>query len=132
MTSPPQNLSSRPERTASSSAQWRDLQFPPQRHKSQPKSPNPVPPNRVPHPLQFHRKGWGPTTTASLNPYLLLAALLLLIPTAAHAQGCAQCLDSTRATPPAVQAAYRHAILLLAGFAATLFLAGLLLLGRNR
>ncbi len=47
-------------------------------------------------------------------------------------QGCAQCLDNTRATPPAVQAAYRHAILLLAGFAATLFVAGTFLLRRNR
>ena len=47
-------------------------------------------------------------------------------------QGCAQCLDTTRATPPAVQAAYRHAILLLAGSAATLFTAGTLLLRRKR
>jgi hypothetical protein len=47
-------------------------------------------------------------------------------------QGCAQCLDSTRATPPAVQAAYRHAIFLLGGFAATLFAAGTLLLRRER
>jgi hypothetical protein len=47
-------------------------------------------------------------------------------------QGCAQCLDNTRATPPAVQAAYRHAIFLLAGFAATLFVAGTFLLRRNR
>ncbi len=43
-------------------------------------------------------------------------------------QGCAQCLDNTRATPPAVQAAYRHGIFLLAGFATTLFVAGTLLL----
>jgi hypothetical protein len=47
-------------------------------------------------------------------------------------QGCAQCLDSTRATPPAVQAAYRHAIYLLAGCAVTFFTAGVLLLRRNR
>jgi len=47
-------------------------------------------------------------------------------------QGCTQCLDSTRATPPAVQAAYRQAIFLLAGFAASLFTAGTLLLKRNR
>ncbi len=47
-------------------------------------------------------------------------------------QGCAQCLDTTRATPPAVQAAYRHAILLLATAAATLFIAGTLLLRRKR
>ena len=47
-------------------------------------------------------------------------------------QGCAQCLDSTRATPPAVQAAYRHAILLLGGAGATLFITGTLLLRRQR
>jgi hypothetical protein len=47
-------------------------------------------------------------------------------------QGCAQCLDNTRATPPAVQAAYRHAILLLAGCAASVFAAGTLLLRRGR
>jgi hypothetical protein len=47
-------------------------------------------------------------------------------------QGCAQCLDNTQATPPAVQAAYRHAIILLAAAAATLFAAGTLLLRRNR
>jgi hypothetical protein len=46
-------------------------------------------------------------------------------------QGCAQCLDTTRATPPAVQAAYRHAIILLASAAATLFVAGTLLLRRR-
>lgn len=50
----------------------------------------------------------------------------------AHAQGCAQCLDSTRATPPAVQAAYRHAIILLGSAGATLFIAGTLLLRRQR
>jgi hypothetical protein len=47
-------------------------------------------------------------------------------------QGCAQCLDSTRATPPSVQAAYRHAIILLGGAGATLFIAGTLLLRRQR
>ena len=50
---------------------------------------------------------------------------------AAHAQGCAQCLDSTRATPPSVQAAYRHAILLLVGAASGLFIAGVILLRRQ-
>jgi hypothetical protein len=49
----------------------------------------------------------------------------------AHAQGCAQCLDSTRATPPAVQAAYRHAIMLLVGAASALFTIGLILFRRN-
>jgi hypothetical protein len=64
---------------------------------------------------------------------LLALAALLLVFTAPHAlaQGCAQCLDSTRATPPAVQAAYRHAILLLAGAASALFIAGLILLRRD-
>jgi hypothetical protein len=47
-------------------------------------------------------------------------------------QGCTQCLDSTRATPPAVQAAYRHAIVLMASAGATLFIAGTLLLRRHR
>ena len=47
-------------------------------------------------------------------------------------QGCAQCLDSTRAAPPAVQAAYRHAIILLASAGATLFITGTLLLRRQR
>jgi hypothetical protein len=46
-------------------------------------------------------------------------------------QGCANCLDSTQATPPAVQAAYRHAIILLATSAATIFTAATLLL-RNK
>ena len=50
----------------------------------------------------------------------------------AQGQGCTQCLDETRATPPAVQAAYRHAIYLLGGAGATLFLAGALLLRRER
>lgn len=64
---------------------------------------------------------------------LLTIAGLLLVFTAAQAfgQGCAQCLDSTRATPPAIQAAYRHAILLLIGAASTLFIGGLILLRRD-
>jgi hypothetical protein len=57
--------------------------------------------------------------------------LLTITPALAHAQGCAQCLDTTRATPPAVQAAYRHAILLLIGAASTLFITGLILLRRD-
>jgi hypothetical protein len=65
------------------------------------------------------------------DPCICFFLCLFFVP-AAHAQGCTQCLDSTRATPPAVQAAYRHAIFLLAGFAATLFTAGVLLLRRNR
>lgn len=64
---------------------------------------------------------------------LLTVAGLLLVFTATQAfgQGCAQCLDSTRATPLAVQVAYRHAILLLVGAASTLFVVGLILFRRN-
>ncbi len=75
---------------------------------------------------------WVPATNGRVVHYLLLTiALLFLTITQAHAQGCAQCLDSTRATPPEVQDAYRHAIFLLSGFGVTLFLAGALLLREN-
>ncbi len=57
---------------------------------------------------------------------------LLAVVSFARAQGCSQCLDATRATPPAVQAAYRHAIYLLGGGGASLFLVGALLLRRER
>jgi hypothetical protein len=66
----------------------------------------------------------------SLRFFLL--ALALSVGMRMHAQGCTQCLDSTRATPPAVQAAYRHAIYLLAGSAATLFAAVAILMRRER
>ena len=67
------------------------------------------------------------------RPQLLpILLLLLLTPKPAQAQGCAQCLDSTRATPPKVQAAYRHAILLLGGTGVTLFVAGALFLRNHR
>ena len=66
-----------------------------------------------------------------LVPALALV-LLLLAALPLHAQGCAQCLDSTRATPPAVQAAYRHAIYLLGGVATGFFLSTLFLLRRHR
>ncbi len=64
----------------------------------------------------------------------ILTCLFLLAAAAppAHAQGCAQCLDSTRATPPQVQAAYRHAILLLGGVGSTLFLTTLFLVRKYR
>lgn len=64
---------------------------------------------------------------------LVAAALLLFLPAfSVHAQGCAQCLDSTRATPPQVQAAYRHAILLLGGAGVAVFTVGTLLLRQKR
>lgn len=68
--------------------------------------------------------------TVTLAIALLLMTATLLTPHAG-AQGCSQCLDTTRATPPATQAAYRHAIELLAGVASALFVGGLILLRRN-
>lgn len=68
-----------------------------------------------------------------LGRLLCLASLLLILTASqAIAQGCTQCLDSTRATPPAVQAGYRHAIYLLGGFGVALFAAGLYLLRREQ
>jgi hypothetical protein len=61
----------------------------------------------------------------------IFGIVLLSMATPAHAQGCAQCLDTTRATPPRVQAAYRHAIYLLGGVGVTLFVGGLILLRRE-
>ena len=67
-----------------------------------------------------------------LRAWILLVGLITFFAAShASAQGCTQCLDSTRATPPAVQAAYRHAIFLLGGAAAALFVGGLLLLRRE-
>jgi len=64
--------------------------------------------------------------------YIVVGLLFIsLAPTLSHAQGCAQCLDTTRATPPAVRAAYRHAILLLIAAASTLFIAGVILIRRE-
>ncbi len=59
---------------------------------------------------------------------LLGFAVSLCCVTPALSQGCSQCLDSTRATPPQVQTAYRHAILLLGGAGVSLFVAGAVLL----
>lgn len=74
-----------------------------------------------------------PLHRASHARKLVLVTALLFTPAIPlHAQGCAQCLDSTRATPPQVQAAYRHAIFLLGGFATTLFITGTLLLRSRR
>ena len=60
---------------------------------------------------------------------ILLA--LALTPNPARAQGCTQCRDNTAATSPATQRAYRHAILLMSGAAATFFVATLILFKRN-
>lgn len=65
--------------------------------------------------------------------WVTLSGLVLFIfSLQALGQGCAQCLDSTRATPPAVQAAYRHAILFLGGAGMMLFVGGVVVLRRSR
>jgi hypothetical protein len=64
--------------------------------------------------------------------FVCVAAILLLSPTSARAQGCTQCLDNTAATPPRTQAAYRHAILLMTITGGGLFVGTLILLKRHR
>jgi hypothetical protein len=102
-------------------------------------TPNPTPPA-----AHTKKSALRPATSPATSPIAKLGSLralcvkaaalafLLLLTPHAHPQGCAQCLDTTQATPPAVQAAYRHAILLLAGSASSLFIAATLLLRRNR
>ena len=75
--------------------------------------------------------GFSPRYTVHLAKWALALGLLLPAP-AAHAQGCAQCRDNLQSTPPAVQAAYRHAIELLALSGLTLFTGGIILLRRYR
>ncbi len=67
-----------------------------------------------------------------LQRAVLTAALLLALTTPAHPQGCAQCRDNTAATPPATQAAYRHAIILMVATATSLFVGTLIILKRHR
>jgi hypothetical protein len=62
---------------------------------------------------------------------ILLATVLTAAPSG-HAQGCTQCLDSTAATSPKTQAAYRHAIIFLTVTAAGLFISTLALFKRHR
>jgi len=86
----------------------------------------------VPHPLRLVQRV-GYRAKRDRLPSIRLGILLLaLIPATAHSQGCPQCKDSTAATPPATQSAYREAILFLAGAAATVFLATLVILKRHR
>jgi hypothetical protein len=62
---------------------------------------------------------------------VLLAAVLAITPLA-HPQGCTQCRDNAVATPPATQAAYRHAIFLMVATAGTVFAGTVFLLKRSR
>jgi hypothetical protein len=72
----------------------------------------------------------GSHRAAALHVALLLSPLLL--PPPLHAQGCSQCQDNTAATPPATQAAYRHAILMMVVVAGSLFLTTVIILKRQR
>ena len=65
-----------------------------------------------------------------LAPILLALALLCTAPV--RAQGCPQCQDNLRQTPPRTQSAYRHAILLMTLAGTTLFGSGIVLLRRFR
>jgi len=62
---------------------------------------------------------------------LTLILLFTLLCPPLHAQGCTQCRDNTAATPPKTQAAYRHAIILMALAASGLFLGTVALLKRQ-
>ncbi|HEX4577363.1 MAG TPA: copper resistance protein CopC [Edaphobacter sp.] len=68
------------------------------------------------------------------RPATLALALLLgaIFSPPLYAQGCAQCLDNTAATPPKTQAAYRRAIILLTLTAGGLFATTLALFKRHR
>jgi hypothetical protein len=74
----------------------------------------------------------GRLRTNLLRWVWLISLLLLGMAAQSFGQGCSQCLDNTRATPPAVQAAYRKAIYLLGGTGAALFIAGTLFIRRER
>lgn len=65
------------------------------------------------HHVRFLRCIWLP----------LSLAILLLIPTAAHAQGCSMCRDTTAGSSPQIRAALRLAIPVLAIPALGLFIA---------
>ncbi len=68
--------------------------------------------------------------TRRLATALLFASAAVYTPSI-HAQGCAQCRDSTGATPVATQRAYGHAIELMTGAAAILFVATVVMMKRQ-
>lgn len=61
-----------------------------------------------------------------------LVLTVTLVSGAAHAQGCSQCADQVRATPAAVQSAYRRAIVLLVLAGGGVFTGAVLTLRRFR
>jgi hypothetical protein len=62
---------------------------------------------------------------------IVLIAMVLTIAPLAHSQGCTQCRDNVAATPSATQAAYRHAIILMALAASGIFVGTIALLKRQ-
>ncbi len=63
---------------------------------------------------------------------LALAAACILLAPAVHAQGCSQCQDNLRSTPPQTQRVYRHAIALMAFAGAGIFVTSFLVMRRFR
>ena len=61
----------------------------------------------------------------------VVAAAAFLVPVPTRAQGCTQCLDSTAATTPATQRAYRHAIVIMIIAAGSVFATTLILFKRQ-
>jgi hypothetical protein len=93
------------------------------------------PPQNEPHLAKEPHLLKRPHRQKKIEQTLLTAAVLLacaISPPQAHPQGCTQCRDNTASTPPATQAAYRHAIILMVCTAGGLFLTTLILLKRHR
>lgn len=67
-----------------------------------------------------------------LSTVLAIAAACILLTPAIHAQGCAQCQDNLRSTPPQTQRVYRHAIALMAFAGAGIFVTSFLVMRRFR
>jgi hypothetical protein len=84
------------------------------------------------HPTPQPRPYPMPTTVRGILSAILLFSVISLSQPPAHAQGCTQCRDNTAATPPATQAAYRHAILLMVCTAGGIFLTTLIFFKRHR
>jgi hypothetical protein len=74
---------------------------------------------------------WDMGSRRAIALYLALLLSPLLLTPPLQAQGCSQCRDNTAATPPATQAAYRHAIFLMIFAAGGIFLGTLILFKRQ-
>ena len=74
----------------------------------------------------------SPGLRRKLQPLAFLTLLAALLTPPLRAQGCPQCQDNLRQTPPRTQSAYRHAILLMTLTGTTLFASGIVLLRRFR